>query len=120
MVQLIKQPEALLGWMGALGDQTRLRLLRLLEGRELGVAELCEVVQLPRLHPTLIPQHLQMPAHIRLRQLHHFAQFRHPQLPPLKQSQQPQPRLVPQRRQHPCVNARFCLRRSIRFAQHVA
>jgi ArsR family transcriptional regulator len=34
--------------MGALGDQTRLRLLRLLEGRELGVAELCEVVQLPQ------------------------------------------------------------------------
>ena len=48
MVQVIKQPEALLGWMGALGDQTRLRLLRLLEGRELGVAELCEVVQLPQ------------------------------------------------------------------------
>jgi ubiquinone/menaquinone biosynthesis C-methylase UbiE/DNA-binding transcriptional ArsR family regulator len=48
MVQVAKQPDALLGWMGALGDQTRLRLLRLLEGRELGVAELCEVVQLPQ------------------------------------------------------------------------
>jgi len=49
MIQTAKQqPEALLGWIGALGDQTRLRLLRLLEGRELGVAELCEVVQLPQ------------------------------------------------------------------------
>jgi ArsR family transcriptional regulator len=48
MVQIVKQPDALLGWMGALGDQTRLRLLRLLEARELGVAELCEVVQLPQ------------------------------------------------------------------------
>jgi ArsR family transcriptional regulator len=49
MVQTARQqPDALLGWMGALGDQTRLRLLRLLEGRELGVAELCEVVQLPQ------------------------------------------------------------------------
>jgi ArsR family transcriptional regulator len=48
MVQTARKPEALLGWMGALADATRLRLLRLLEGQELGVAELCEVVQLPQ------------------------------------------------------------------------
>src|SRR5579859_3020371 len=48
MVNVAKQPETLLGWIGALGDQTRLRLLRLLEGREWGVAELGEVVQLPQ------------------------------------------------------------------------
>jgi ArsR family transcriptional regulator len=34
--------------MGALGDATRLRLLRLLEQQELGVAELCDIVQLPQ------------------------------------------------------------------------
>jgi SAM-dependent methyltransferase len=38
----------LLGWMGALGDSTRLRLLRLIEEQELGVAELCDIVQLPQ------------------------------------------------------------------------
>ena len=32
--------EALLGWMESLADATRLRLLRLLERHELGVAEL--------------------------------------------------------------------------------
>ena len=35
-----RQPEALLGWMESLADPTRLRLLRLLERHELGVAEL--------------------------------------------------------------------------------
>jgi ubiquinone/menaquinone biosynthesis C-methylase UbiE/DNA-binding transcriptional ArsR family regulator len=48
MVQTAGQPQALLGWMGALADATRLRLLRLLEQQELGVAELCDVVQLPQ------------------------------------------------------------------------
>src|SRR3981189_1988309 len=48
MVDAARQPEILLGWMGALGDPTRLRLLRLLEQHELGVAELCDVVQLPQ------------------------------------------------------------------------
>jgi SAM-dependent methyltransferase len=43
-----RQPEALLGWMESLADPTRLRLLRLLERHELGVAELCEVLQLPQ------------------------------------------------------------------------
>ena len=38
----------LLGWMGSLADPTRLRLLRLLEGQELGVADLCDVLQMPQ------------------------------------------------------------------------
>ena len=39
---------AVLAWMQALSDPTRLRLLRLLEQHELGVAELCDVLQLPQ------------------------------------------------------------------------
>lgn len=39
---------ALLGWMGSLADPTRLRLMHVLEQRELGVAELCDVLQLPQ------------------------------------------------------------------------
>lgn len=42
------QPDVLLGWMEALADPTRLRLLRLLERYELGVVELCDVLQLPQ------------------------------------------------------------------------
>ncbi len=38
----------LLGWMGSLADPTRLRLLRLLERQELGVADLCDVLQTPQ------------------------------------------------------------------------
>ncbi len=38
----------LVGRMDALADPIRLRLLRLLERHELGVAELCEVLQLPQ------------------------------------------------------------------------
>jgi ArsR family transcriptional regulator len=48
MVKLPVQPEALLGWMDGLADPTRLRLLRLLEQHELGVVELCDVLQLPQ------------------------------------------------------------------------
>ncbi len=40
--------DAVIGWMAALSDPTRLRLLRLLDCEELGVAELCEVMQLPQ------------------------------------------------------------------------
>lgn len=39
---------AVLAWMQSLSDPTRLRLLRLLEQQELGVVELCEVLQLPQ------------------------------------------------------------------------
>jgi ArsR family transcriptional regulator len=48
MVKSPAKTEALLGWMGSLADSTRLRLLRLLERHELGVADLCDVLQLPQ------------------------------------------------------------------------
>lgn len=37
-----------LGWLGCLSDPTRMRLLALLQDEELGVGELCEVLQLPQ------------------------------------------------------------------------
>ena len=48
MVVPAQHPDVLLQRMVSLADTTRLRLLRLLERHELGVAELCEVVQLPQ------------------------------------------------------------------------
>jgi SAM-dependent methyltransferase len=48
---------ALLGWMESLADPTRLRLLRLLERHELGVAELTEVLQLPQ---STVSRHLKV------------------------------------------------------------
>jgi SAM-dependent methyltransferase len=52
-----RQPDALLACMGSLGDATRLRLLRLLERHELGVADLCEVLQLPQ---STVSRHLKV------------------------------------------------------------
>ena len=51
------QPAALLSWMGTLADPTRLRLLRLLERHQLGVAELCDVLQLPQ---STVSRHLKV------------------------------------------------------------
>jgi ArsR family transcriptional regulator len=51
------QPDMLLGWMGSLADPTRLRLLRLLERHELGVVELCEILQLPQ---STVSRHLKV------------------------------------------------------------
>src|SRR5215204_5375275 len=51
------QPDALLAWMECLGDGTRLRLLRLLERHELGVVELCDVLQLPQ---STVSRHLKV------------------------------------------------------------
>jgi ArsR family transcriptional regulator len=51
------QPDALLGWMDSLADATRLRLLRLLERHELGVAELCDVLQSPQ---STVSRHLKI------------------------------------------------------------
>ena len=51
------QPDALLSWMEALADSTRLRLLRLLERHELGVAELCHVLQTPQ---STVSRHLKV------------------------------------------------------------
>ena len=44
-------------WLGCLSDETRLRLLSLLQGKELGVAELCEVLQLPQ---STVSRHLKL------------------------------------------------------------
>jgi ubiquinone/menaquinone biosynthesis C-methylase UbiE/DNA-binding transcriptional ArsR family regulator len=51
------KPDALLGWMASLADPTRLRLLRLLERNELGVAEMCDVLQLPQ---STVSRHLKV------------------------------------------------------------
>ena len=57
MAATARQPDALLSWMGSLSDPTRLRLLRLLERHELGVAELCDVLQLPQ---STVSRHLKV------------------------------------------------------------
>ena len=57
MVKSPPQPAALVAWMESLADPTRLRLLRLLERHELGVAELCEIVQLPQ---STVSRHLKL------------------------------------------------------------
>src|SRR5437764_9716212 len=54
---LAAQPETLLSWMEGLADPTRLRLLRLLERHELGVVELCEVLQSPQ---STVSRHLKV------------------------------------------------------------
>jgi SAM-dependent methyltransferase len=52
-----RRPDALLSWMASLSDPTRLRLLRLLERDELGVAGLCEILQLPQ---STVSRHLKV------------------------------------------------------------
>jgi SAM-dependent methyltransferase len=52
-----QQPHRLLAWMESLADPTRLRLLRLLERHELGVAELCDVLQMPQ---STVSRHLKV------------------------------------------------------------
>jgi len=54
---MVKQPLTLMGWMEALGDPLRLRLLRVLERHELGVAELCDVTQSPQ---STVSRHLKV------------------------------------------------------------
>jgi ArsR family transcriptional regulator len=57
MVNASGNVDSLLGWMGSLADPTRLRLLRLLERHELGVAELCDILQLPQ---STVSRHLKL------------------------------------------------------------
>ncbi|MGB7160663.1 MAG: metalloregulator ArsR/SmtB family transcription factor [Tepidisphaeraceae bacterium] len=57
MVQNAAHPTALLGRMVSLADVTRLRLLRLIERHELGVVELCDVLQLPQ---STVSRHLKV------------------------------------------------------------
>lgn len=57
MASALAQPGALLERMAAFADATRLRLLRLLEKSELGVAELMELLQLPQ---STVSRHLKV------------------------------------------------------------
>src|SRR5437868_6654869 len=52
-----QQPDSLLASMDCLADPTRLRLLRLVERHELGVAEICEILQLPQ---STVSRHLKV------------------------------------------------------------
>lgn len=53
----VKRPNALLGWMEGLAEPTRLRILRVLDGRELSVLDLCEVLALPQ---STVSRHLKV------------------------------------------------------------
>ncbi|HWB54936.1 MAG TPA: metalloregulator ArsR/SmtB family transcription factor [Tepidisphaeraceae bacterium] len=57
MVKTGTQAANLFAWMDALGDPTRLRLLRLLEHHELTVNDLCDILQLPQ---STISRHLKV------------------------------------------------------------
>jgi ubiquinone/menaquinone biosynthesis C-methylase UbiE len=57
MDALAKQPESLMGWMESLADPTRLRLLRILEKHELGVVDLCTILQSPQ---STVSRHLKI------------------------------------------------------------
>jgi ArsR family transcriptional regulator len=57
MDKLAPQPAPLIGWMESLADPTRLRLLRVLESQELGVVELCAVLQSPQ---STVSRHLKI------------------------------------------------------------
>jgi SAM-dependent methyltransferase len=57
MLRTAADPDILLGQMASLADATRLRLLRLLEQHEVGVAELCAVLRLPQ---STVSRHLKV------------------------------------------------------------
>src|SRR6266496_1564128 len=57
MIKSAAHVDMLLGWMEGLSDPTRLRLLRLLERHELGVVELCDILQLPQ---STVSRHLKI------------------------------------------------------------
>src|SRR3954467_7162412 len=57
MVRNAAQPDALLAWMDCLADPMRLRLLRILERHELGVADLCDILQTPQ---STVSRHLKL------------------------------------------------------------
>ncbi len=57
MVQVASQPETLVARMASLADPTRLRLLKLLSANELGVVDLCEVLQMPQ---STVSRHLKL------------------------------------------------------------
>ena len=52
-----QSPAAIIGWLDCLADPTRLRLLRLLQAHQLGVVELCQILQLPQ---STVSRHLKL------------------------------------------------------------
>lgn len=57
MIKTAEQPDTLLARFGSLADATRLRLMHLLEANEMGVVELCDVLQMPQ---STISRHLKV------------------------------------------------------------
>jgi ubiquinone/menaquinone biosynthesis C-methylase UbiE len=57
MMEAATPTDSLVARMGCLADETRLRLLRLLEHHELGVVELCDILQLPQ---STVSRHLKV------------------------------------------------------------
>ena len=57
MNRIAPTSDAVLRWLATLADATRVRLLRLLERQELGVSDLCAVVQLPQ---STVSRHLKV------------------------------------------------------------
>ncbi|MCS7034680.1 MAG: metalloregulator ArsR/SmtB family transcription factor [Phycisphaerae bacterium] len=57
MLPRAANPDRLLAWMESLSDPVRIRILRLLERHELGVNELCDIIQLPQ---STVSRHLKM------------------------------------------------------------
>lgn len=57
LIAASSQPEALVAWMECLADSTRLRLVRLLERHELGVVDMCDIIQLPQ---STVSRHLKV------------------------------------------------------------
>ena len=57
MLKSASQPDTLLAWMECLADPMRLRVLRILERHELGVADLCDVLQAPQ---STVSRHLKL------------------------------------------------------------
>ena len=57
MLRTESQPDAMIRRLATLADATRVRLLRLLERQELGVSDLCAVVQMPQ---STVSRHLKV------------------------------------------------------------
>ncbi|MEE9404719.1 MAG: metalloregulator ArsR/SmtB family transcription factor [Algisphaera sp.] len=53
----VTPPDMMLRWLATLADASRVRLLRLVEGEELGVSDLCAVVQMPQ---STVSRHLKL------------------------------------------------------------
>ena len=56
-MSLTTAPELMLRWLNTLADPTRVRLVRLLEREELGVSDLCAVLQMPQ---STVSRHLKL------------------------------------------------------------